>query len=113
MARTSSYAIPEPVNDCRARAAVRIDRVRSFLRPKRVPPVSSLDAHIDRAGARMEIREHMEEPASPDEINRLEVDVVNALMNQHAARGYRLADFQLDRQPMGDMITVTLVLAKG
>ena len=50
----------------------------------------------------MKIREYMEATAAPANaahINNLEADVVAALFQQHAALGYRVIEFNVDREP--------------
>jgi hypothetical protein len=64
----------------------------------------------------MPIREYMEETAtmaSAADINHLEADVVSALVQQHAARGYRVIEFTVGREPKCDRITATVVMARG
>ena len=62
----------------------------------------------------MQIQECLEAtaaPASDAHISMLEADVVAALVQQHAAMGYKVIDFKFDRY--GDMITATVVMARG
>lgn len=62
------------------------------------------------------IREYMEAtaaPASAAHISMLEADVVAALVQQDAAMGDRVIDFKFDREPNCDMITATVVMARG
>jgi hypothetical protein len=64
----------------------------------------------------MQIRDHPEATAGPAgaaNINQLEADVVSALVLQHAAMGYRVVEFKFDRLPNCDMITATVVMARG
>jgi hypothetical protein len=63
----------------------------------------------------MQIRQHMEVGAAQagGDISKLEADVIAALVVQHAAQGYSVIDFKVDREPNCDMITATLVMARG
>jgi len=52
-------------------------------------------------------------PASAAGINQLEAEVVAAMVQQHAAWGYRVTALRVNRQPEIGMITATVVMAKG
>ena len=51
-------------------------------------------------------------PADATDIRRLEADVIAALVLQHAAQGYSVIEFKVDREPNRDMIKATLVMAR-
>ena len=68
-----------------------------------------------REKAGMEIRRCMHAPtalAAAADIHRLEADVVVALVQRHVAQGYRLVEFEVDRDPMRDAVRTTLIMAR-